>query len=104
MYSGKPLAVIKSIKKARTIDPADPKIHSLTARFLHALPSWTLNPVVDEVVKEEVAALFGGKSMQALNEEFLAQHSKSLSHVVAGNFSFLFPAFCGCKYLMISPA
>jgi hypothetical protein len=87
--------VLKSLKKAKKLDPSNPKMHLLSTKFLLSIPSLTLNPVVDSVLKEEIADLFGGKDLSSLNKEFADQNSKSIPHLVAGTekliyYSFLF--------------
>ena len=84
--SDKPLMVLKSLKKAKTLDAADSKMHVIAVKFLLSLPSLTLHSVVDAVLKEEVAELFSGKDAAALNSAFVEQHSKSLPHLIAGIF------------------
>jgi len=44
-----------------------------------------LNPVVDQVLKQEMQPLFGTNSAAALNSEFLTKNSASLPHTVAGS-------------------
>jgi len=44
-----------------------------------------LNPVVDQVLKQEMQPLFGTNSAAALNSEFLTTNSASLPHTVAGS-------------------
>jgi len=44
-----------------------------------------LNPVVDQVLKQEMQPLFGTSNASVLNSEFLARNSASLPHIVAGN-------------------
>ena len=80
----KPLLVLKSLKKAKALDATDPKMHVVAVKFLLSLPALKLHPVVDSVLKEEVAELFGGKDAAALNSAFIEQHPKSLPHLIAG--------------------
>jgi len=44
-----------------------------------------LNPVVDQVLKQQMQPLFGTNSAASLNAEFLARNSASLPHIVAGS-------------------
>lgn len=44
-----------------------------------------LNPVVDQVLKQEMQPLFGTDNATILNSEFLARNSSSLPHIVAGS-------------------
>ena len=44
-----------------------------------------LNPVVDQVLKQEMQPVFGTNSAATLNSEFLARNSTSLPHIVAGS-------------------
>jgi len=44
-----------------------------------------LNPVVNQVLKQEMQPLFGTNSAAALNSEFLTENSASLPHIVAGS-------------------
>lgn len=76
--------MLKSLKKAKALDATDPKMHVVAVKFLLSLPALKLHPVVDSVLKEEVAELFGGKDAAALNSAFIEQHPKSLPHLIAG--------------------
>jgi len=44
-----------------------------------------LNPVVEQVLKQEMQPLFGTDSAATMNSEFLKRNSASLPHIVAGN-------------------
>jgi len=66
-------------------------------RFLSVMLQWVLlcccavknqkelNPVVDQVLKQEMQPLFGTDNATILNSEFLARNSSSLPHIVAGS-------------------
>jgi len=44
-----------------------------------------LNPIVDQVLKQEMQPLFGTNTAATLNSEFLTRNSALLPHVVAGS-------------------
>jgi len=59
-----------------------------------------LNPVVGQVLKQEMQPLFGADSTAAtLNSEFLAGNSTSLPHIVAGYICI--SVFCSASILRV---
>jgi len=76
------LLVLQGVLKARAIAPDHPQVHKKTIEFLHSVESHldSLNPVVKNVIITERDKMLAGKSLEKLNQEFLAKFSSSLPH------------------------
>ncbi len=51
------------------------------------LESTNLAPALRTVLTQETTALFGNKTAQALNDQFLSDHAGSVQHLLAGAWS-----------------
>ncbi|KAG8180877.1 hypothetical protein JTE90_015802 [Oedothorax gibbosus] len=79
------LLMLQSIKRAWLIDPKHPKLHSNLVRLYNAVSSRKDIPApMQTVLKQEMDRIYKGKSAHELNEEFLAQYSNSLPHILQG--------------------
>ncbi|KAH7969410.1 hypothetical protein HPB52_017803 [Rhipicephalus sanguineus] len=81
----RPLLMLQSIKRAFRLDPQCPRLHAHMCTF-HSLVSKRKDlpgPIVT-VLEKEMAELYQSKDAQQLNEEFLAQHSRSFPHLLEG--------------------
>lgn len=76
--------MLRSIKRAYTLEPNNPDLHCCLVRFLRHTSESTLSNIVSEVVKRQSADIFSNNAASALNTEFLAKNSKSLPHLLQG--------------------
>lgn len=90
------LLVLQSLKRASALSPNDPELHKYKILFLNAVKGivdgtdTSVNASVREVLKSEVAAILGGKSIAELNQSFLHAHILSLRHrAVAAELTYL---------------
>lgn len=85
LRKNRPLLMLQSIKRAFRLDPQCPRLHAHMCTF-HSLVSKRKDlpgPIVT-VLEKEMAELYQSKDAQQLNEEFLAQHSRSFPHLLEG--------------------
>ncbi|GIX98249.1 n-alpha-acetyltransferase 15, NatA auxiliary subunit [Caerostris darwini] len=79
------LLMLQSIKRAWLIDPNHPKLHSNLIRFCNIVSSRKEIPApVKTVLEQEMERFYKQKSAHELNEEFLAQFSNSMPHLLQG--------------------
>lgn len=81
----KMLLMLQSIKRARSIDANNAHLHLCIVKFAKALKQLNLselNEYVRNVIEKETVDLFGGKSIDAINDEFLKQNANSFLHVL----------------------
>lgn len=90
IYSRKerPLLMLQSLKRALAVaEPSEPALHEAIARFQAYVGGEKANSFaapVKKVLEAETKAIFGGKTLEKRNEEFMAAHANSLPHLVAG--------------------
>lgn len=78
--------MLQSIKRAHSLDPSNPKLHSCLIRFYDVVNQSKnqRDPAVEQVIKQEVGVLFNDKDAKQLNKEFLEKYSNSLEAVLEG--------------------
>ena len=76
---------MKCLLAASELDSTHPTVHEHTIRFKKALDSENepLAPEVTEVIKKEFTLLPASKPLAEVNDEFLAKHKDSASHVLS---------------------
>uniref|UniRef100_S4RLR8 N-alpha-acetyltransferase 15, NatA auxiliary subunit a n=1 Tax=Petromyzon marinus TaxID=7757 RepID=S4RLR8_PETMA len=82
---GKPLLMLCSVRRAATIDPHDPWLHTCLVRLCTAAEGVlsTTAPVA-EVLRQELPPLLGAGSLEQMNGDFLQRNATSLRHSLAG--------------------
>ncbi|XP_068154753.1 N-alpha-acetyltransferase 16, NatA auxiliary subunit [Drosophila tropicalis] len=83
------LLMLQSIRRARSVDPTHPVLHSCIIRFMKALQQATkqgppFNGHVQQVLDKATKELIGQKTPQQLNDEFIAKHNASILHLYEG--------------------
>ncbi|XP_011207127.2 N-alpha-acetyltransferase 16, NatA auxiliary subunit [Bactrocera dorsalis] len=82
------LLMLQSIRRAMAIDATHSSVHACIARLAQALPKLTadqeLNESIKIVIDKATKELIGTKSVQQLNEEFVAQKDASIMHLYEG--------------------
>ncbi|SPP89997.1 N-alpha-acetyltransferase 16, NatA auxiliary subunit [Drosophila guanche] len=82
------LLMLQSIQRARVVNKAHPEIHSCIIRFMKSLSSafkqQPLNEHVQKVLNKATEELIGSKTLQELNDEFIAKHNASILHLYEG--------------------
>ena len=77
--SGKPLLVLKHLKRALQLNPDDAAVHRVLCKVaqtkLAAPAGVTRSPAVEAVITEGLAGVTGGKSPQELNDQYLKCHA-----------------------------
>ncbi|KAL7744606.1 hypothetical protein ACLKA6_017117 [Drosophila palustris] len=75
------LLMLQSIRRARSLDPTHPVLHSCIIRFMKALDiakqEQPFNVHVQQVLDKATKELIGNKTPQQLNDEFIAKHHTS---------------------------
>ena len=91
LWSGKPLLMAQSVKRALKVDPGHPQLHSCLIRLHRFLTDGNLlnenvsHPAVASVLKSETQPLFRHhQEAEQLNKEFLEQNANSLPHLLQG--------------------
>lgn len=78
--------MLQSIKRAYKLHPDHPKLHSCLIRFSEVINrnkgNW--DPIILEVVNQEVAPFFKGKDAAQMNKEFLEMNSNRLDATLEG--------------------
>lgn len=78
------LLVLRSLKKALSISPGHPAVHTLLITFLKAIDTAKdLNSVVAHVIATERPSILTAPTLSALNDAFLANNKDSLPHRLA---------------------
>ncbi|XP_017152306.1 N-alpha-acetyltransferase 16, NatA auxiliary subunit [Drosophila miranda] len=84
----KPLLMLQSIQRARAVNSAHPEVHSCIIRFMKSLSSalkqQRFNEHVQQVLDKATKELIGSKTLQQLNDEFIAKHNASILHLYEG--------------------
>ena len=84
--TAKYLPALKCLLAAQSIDPEHPKCHELSGRLRLALERLGEHPLpekVKSVLNSEFLSKVSSKSVEASNEEYLAAHKDSATHVHA---------------------
>lgn len=72
--------MLQSIKRAYKLNPTHPKLHSCLIRFSEVInrnkDNW--DPIILEVINQEMEPLFKGKDAGQMNKEFLELNSNRL--------------------------
>ncbi|SPP90074.1 blast:N-alpha-acetyltransferase 16%2C NatA auxiliary subunit [Drosophila guanche] len=80
--------MLQSIQRARVVNKAHPEIHSCIIRFMKSLSSafkqQPLNEHVQKVLDKATEELICSKTLQQLNDEFIAKHNASILHLYEG--------------------
>jgi len=75
--------LLQSIKRAKSLDPTDPNLHTCIVKFYKALKvNGEINEHVRTVIDRETEHLFGGRDADAMNQDVLSKFSNSFHHVL----------------------
>jgi len=78
---GKVLLMLQSIKRGYAIDPNNPHLHTCLVRFLKTVREATdLSGPLQTVIDKEIATLFGDKTPEQYNMDFLSRYPDTLTH------------------------
>ncbi|XP_037025681.1 N-alpha-acetyltransferase 16, NatA auxiliary subunit [Bradysia coprophila] len=77
------LLMLQSIKRAKSLDPTDPNLHTCIVKFYKALTvNGEINEHVRTVIDKETKVLFDGRDADAMNQDVLQKFSNSFHHVL----------------------
>lgn len=77
------LLMLQSIKRAKSLDPTDPNLHTCIVKFYKALKvNGEINEHVRTVIDKETKQLFDGRDADAMNQDVLKKFSNSFHHVL----------------------
>ena len=85
-FSGKPLLMLQSLKRAFALEPSDPRVFGCILRLQHFMQEkgGAMKAPVVEVLKKATSSIFASKSAKDANDEFIQKNSKSLEHLYIG--------------------
>ncbi|XP_071447544.1 N-alpha-acetyltransferase 15, NatA auxiliary subunit [Hetaerina americana] len=82
----RPLLMMQSIKKAHSLEPENPQLHSCVIRFCGYVDKWRggMQAPVMQVVDMQMKDILRGRSASTINSDFLEKHSNSLPALFEG--------------------
>uniref|UniRef100_A0A8C4TBB8 N-alpha-acetyltransferase 16, NatA auxiliary subunit n=1 Tax=Erpetoichthys calabaricus TaxID=27687 RepID=A0A8C4TBB8_ERPCA len=82
---GRFLLMLQSVKRAFAIDSENSWLHECLIRFFKTVSDHSnLHETVNKVLSQEMKKIFGNKSCENFNDEFLTKNSNSLQHLLSG--------------------
>ena len=101
-FSGKPLLMLRSVKRAKLLleqqSKSDPRMHGCIVRFQKFVTDKmsTFGDAVQKVLMNETKNIFTTKTTRERNEEFIQKHSNEYQYLVEGKVKpFLNPILTG---------
>ena len=105
IFSGKPLLMLRSVKRAKLLleqqSKSDPRMHGCIVRFQKFVTDKmsTFGDAVQKVLMNETKNIFTTKSTRERNEEFIQKHSNEYQYLVEGKIKpFLKPILTSVSY------
>ncbi|XP_064636632.1 N-alpha-acetyltransferase 15, NatA auxiliary subunit-like [Lineus longissimus] len=82
---GKLMLMFQAIRRGFSIDPTNPHFHTCLVRFLKKVQETKdMNDVLKTVLDKEMKQIYGAKGPTTLNQEYMAEFSKSMPATFAG--------------------
>lgn len=81
-FIGRTLLMLRSIKRAHSLDANNPDLHTCLVRFLLHTSKVPLEGAVGEVVKRQTVGIFSSTKPTQLNGEYLKKSRNSLAHLL----------------------
>lgn len=71
----KPLLMLQSVKRAYSIAPHNPLVHTMVVRFSQAVPNWELSEPVIKVIMTQMEPILATRTPSEINSQFADRHS-----------------------------
>jgi len=86
LRKGRFLLMLRSVRKMKNIDAQSPEFHYYLCKFLikYNFEKTLLSETIKQVIEKELSELYGGESIETLNEAFLKANEKNYGRTVHG--------------------